>query len=140
MNYEEFLKRHQGASPFAETIGLRLTSASDGHAEAEVPISPALFNPIGTIHGGVYYTLADSVGGCAARTRGQIPTTIEGKINHIRAARNTDTKLIGKADVVHFGKKTIVTSVEITNDSGQTLAVGLFTFFALDRSDLKTWL
>ena len=140
MNYEEFIERHKGASPFAEAIGLRLYAVSDGHAEAEVPVKPELFNPIGTIHGGVYYTLADTVGGCAARTRGQIPTTIEGKLNHIRAATSKDKNLIGKADVSHFGQKTIVTSVEISNDSGQTLSVGLFTFFALDKSDLKAWL
>ena len=119
MNYEEFIKNYHGFSPFADNIGLKLTAMSDGHCEGEVPVTPALFNPIGTIHGGVYYTLADTVGGCAARTRGQIPTTIEGKLNH--------------------GQKTIVSSVEITNDSGQTLAVGLFTFFALDKKDLKTW-
>ena len=68
MNYEEFIKRHQGASPFAEVIGLRLYAVSDGHAEAEVPLKHDLFNPIGSVHGGVYYTLADTVGGCAART------------------------------------------------------------------------
>ena len=78
MNYEEFIKNYHGFSPFADNIGLKLTALSDGHCEGEVPVTPALFNPIGTIHGGVYYTLADTVGGCAARTRGQIPTTIEG--------------------------------------------------------------
>ena len=77
MNYEEFIKNYHGFSPFADNIGLKLTAMSDGHCEGEVPVTPALFNPIGTIHGGVYYTLADTVGGCAARTRGQIPTTIE---------------------------------------------------------------
>ena len=134
MNYEEFIKNYHGFSPFADNIGLKLTALSDGHCEGEVPVTPALFNPIGTIHGGVYYTLADTVGGCAARTRGQIPTTIEGKLNHIRAATSKDKKLIAKGDVL------IVSSVLITNDSGQTLAAGLFTFFALDKNDLKAWI
>ena len=44
-----------------------------------------------------------------------------------------------KGDVLHFGQKTIVSSVEITNDSGQTLAVGLFTFFALNKEDLSSF-
>lgn len=140
MNYTEFISNYHNYCPFANSLGLRLTDMRDGHVEGEIPITPALFNPIGSIHGGVYYTLADTVGGCAARTRGQIPTTIEGKLNHIRAATSKDKKLIGKADVIHFGQKTIVTSVEISNDSGQTLSVGLFTFFALDKSDLKAWL
>ncbi len=140
MNFEEFIKNYHSFNPFANSIGLRLTAMSDGHCEGEIPITPALFNPIGSIHGGVYYTLADTVGGCAARTRDQIPTTLEGKLNHIRAATKKDKKLIAKGDVIHFGQKTIVSSVVITNDSGQTLAVGLFTFFALDKEALTSWI
>lgn len=139
MNYEEFIRNYHNHSPFANSIGLRLTAMEDGHAEGEIAITPSLFNPIGSIHGGIYYTLADTVGGCAARTRGQIPTTIEGKINHIRAATHKDKKLIAKGDVIHFGRKTIVSSVEITNDSGQTLCVGLFTFFSLNKEDLASF-
>ena len=115
MNYTEFISNYHNYCPFANSLGLRLTDMRDGHVEGEIPITPALFNPIGSIHGGVYYTLADTVGGCAARTRG------------------------AKGDVLHFGQKTIVSSVEITNDSGQTLAVGLFTFFALNKEDLSSF-
>ena len=50
MNYEEFIKNYHGFSPFADNIGLKLTAMSDGHCEGEVPVTPALFNPIGTIH------------------------------------------------------------------------------------------
>ena len=139
MNYTEFISNYHNYCPFANSLGLRLTDMRDGHVEGEIPITPALFNPIGSIHGGVYYTLADTVGGCAARTRGQIHTTIEGKLNHIRAATRKEKKLIAKGDVLHFGQKTIVSSVEITNDSGQTLAVGLFTFFALNKEDLSSF-
>ncbi len=140
MNFEEFIKNYHSFNPFANSIGLRLTAMSDGHCEGEIPITPALFNPIGSIHGGVYYTLADTVGGCAARTRDQIPTTLEGKLNHIRAATKKDKKLIAKGDVIHFGQKTIVSSVVITNESGRTLAAGLFTFYALDKKDLESWI
>ena len=92
MDFTEFINNYHKHCPFAGSLGLRLTAMSDGHVEGEIPITPTLFNPIGSIHGGVYYTLADTVGGCAARTRGQIPTTIEGKLNHIRAATRKDKK------------------------------------------------
>ena len=137
MNYEEFLQRHHNSKHFAGDIGVSLLSISDGHAEAELPVVPDLFNPIGTIHGGVMYTLADTVCGCAALSRGQISTTIEGKLNHLRATTEKDNKLIGKADVLHFGKQTIVTSVKIFNDRGQTVAAGLFTYFVLDEKTVK---
>ena len=138
MNYEEFLEKHRSAIHFAGDLGVRLTSLSDGHAEAELPVTPRLLNPIGTIHGGVMYTLADTVCGCAAHSREQISTTIEGKLNHIRATTEMDKMLIAKADVLHFGKQTIVTSVEIFNDSGRTVAAGLFTYFVLDKETVRS--
>ena len=138
MNYEEFLQRHHNSKHFAGDIGVSLLSISDGHAEAELPVVPELFNPIGTIHGGVMYTLADTVCGCAAHSREQISTTIEGKLNHIRATTEMDKMLIARADVLHFGKQTIVTSVEIFNDSGRTVAAGLFTYFVLDKETVRS--
>lgn len=137
MNYEEFLERHRASKHFAQDIGVDLISISDGHAVAELPVTARLFNPIGTIHGGVMYTLADTVCGCAAVSRGQISTTIEGKLNHIRATTEKDKKLIAKADVLHFGRQTIVTSVEIQNDSGRSVAAGLFTYFVLDEKTVN---
>ena len=83
------------------------------------------------------YTLADAVCGSAALSRGQITTTIEGKLNHLRATTEKDKMLICKADVLHFGKQTIVTSVKIFNDRGQTVAAGLFTYFVLDEETVK---
>lgn len=137
MNYEEFFRRYHNSRHFAGDLGVNLISISDGHAEAELPVTSRLFNPIGTIHGGVMYTLADCVCGCAALSRGQIATTVEGKLNHLRATTERDKKLIGKADVLHFGRQTIVTSVKIVNDSGKTVAAGLFTYFVLDEDTVK---
>ena len=138
MKSEEFLQRHNNSKHFAGNLGVKILSISDGHAEAELPVVPELFNPIGTIHGGVMYTLADTVCGCAAHSREQISTTIEGKLNHIRATTEMDKMLIAKADVLHFGKQTIVTSVEIFNDSGRTVAAGLFTYFVLDKETVRS--
>ena len=74
--------------------------------------------------------------GCAARSRGQYCTTIEGKLNYIRAASLSDKKLLGIAKVIHFGRKTIVLSVEIRNDAGKLIATGLFTYFVLEKIGL----
>lgn len=140
MDFEEFIKTYHNYNPFANSIGFRLTAMSDGHAEAMVPLTPTLFNPIGSVHGGVLYTIADTVGGCAARTRGQIPTTMEGKLNHIRATTEQNKYLTCKANVLHFGQKTVVTSVNIYNDNEQLVAAALFTFYILDKSVLKSWI
>ncbi len=130
--YEELCSAYNHNNPFANAVGVQITSCCDGHAEAEVVIEEQHINTIQTVHGGVAYTLADTVTGCAARSRGQRCTTIEGKVNYIRAASGRDHKLIGKADVIHFGRKTIVLTVDITNEAGKLIAKGLFTYYVLD--------
>jgi len=136
MNYEELMNTYNSANPFANTVGVRVTTVRDGYAEAEVPIAPLHGNTIRSLHGGVAFTLADTVTGCAARSRGQYCTTIEGKLNYIRAASLSDKKLLGIAKVIHFGRKTIVLSVEIRNDAGKLIATGLFTYFVLEKIGL----
>ena len=133
MNYEELMNTYNSANPFANLVGVRVTTVRDGYAEAEVEIAPQHGNTIATLHGGVAYTLADTVTGCASRSRGQKCTTIEGKLNYIRAASILDRKLIGIANVIHFGRKTIVLSVDIKNDSDKLIATGLFTYFVLGQ-------
>ena len=133
MNYEELMNKYNSANPFANSIGIHVTTVSDGYAEGEVEIAPMHANTIQSLHGGVAYTLADTVTGCASRSRGQTCTTIEGKLNYIRAASILDRKLIGIANVIHFGRKTIVLNVEIKNDSDKLIATGLFTYFVLGQ-------
>lgn len=131
MNYEELMNKYNNANPFANSIGIHVTTVRDGYAEGEVEIMPKHGNTIQSLHGGVAYTLADTVTGCASRSRGQTCTTIEGKLNYIRAVRLDDKKLIGRARVIHFGRKTIVLSCEIVNDKEKLIATGLFTYFVL---------
>lgn len=131
MNYEELMNKYNTANPFANAVGIHVTTVHDGYAEAEVDLKPAHGNTIQTVHGGVTFALADTVTGCASRSRGQVCTTIEGKLNYIRAAGMKDKKLIGIANVIHFGRKTVVLSCEIRNDSDALIATGLFTYYVL---------
>ncbi len=131
MNYEELMHKYNYANPFANMVGVHVTTVRDGYAEAEVEIDPKLGNTIQSLHGGVAFTLADTVTGCASRSRGQTCTTLEGKLNYIRAATLEDKKLIGTARVIHFGRKTIVLSCEIRNDRDKLIATGIFTYFVI---------
>ena len=136
MNYQELMNTYNTANPFANSVGIHVTHVCDGHAEAEVEIAPMHGNTIQSLHGGVAFALADTTTGCAARSRGQACTTIEGKLNYIRAATLQDKKLIGTANVIHFGRKTIVLSCEIRNDKDNVIATGLFTYYVLCKSGL----
>ena len=126
--YKSLMDLFNYGDPFPDEMGVTVTECRDGFAKAELTLMPGHLNTIRPAHGGVAYTLADTATGCAACTRGQHCTTVEGNLNYIRAAREGDQKLIATANVIHFGRRTIVLSCEITNDSDKLIATGLFTY------------
>jgi uncharacterized protein (TIGR00369 family) len=54
--------------PIARTLGIRLLAVSEGEASTELPVAPALWNAMGTLHGGVFADLADVTMGVALAT------------------------------------------------------------------------
>ena len=53
------------AAPIAETLDFRLVHVEEGLVRFESTPSRAVYNPIGTVHGGYIATLLDSACGCA---------------------------------------------------------------------------
>ena len=84
-------------------------------------------NPIGSAHGGVAYTLADTVGGACCNTVGMACTTISGNMNYLNPAMHCE-KLIGEATPVKIGKRIAVIQVQITNEFGKDIAHATMTY------------
>ena len=68
MNMTEILDswlNGRAVPPIVELLGVQLISAQGGQAAAELPVRPALFNAMGSLHGGVFADLADITIGAA---------------------------------------------------------------------------
>jgi uncharacterized protein (TIGR00369 family) len=71
----------------ANTLGIRLVSADIGRVSMEMEVTDRLYNPMGTLHGGVLCDIADAAMGMAYVTTlqpGETFTTIELNINFLR--------------------------------------------------------
>ena len=66
MDYEKLKSFRNINNNFAKLLGIELTELSNGYAKAEMKVTKELLNPIGSIHGGCLYTIADIAGGAAA--------------------------------------------------------------------------
>src|SRR5690349_20903931 len=55
-------------APVASTLGYRLTEVEAGRVVLELRPQEWHYNPIGSMHGGVFATLLDSACGCAAHS------------------------------------------------------------------------
>ena len=109
---------------FVGLVGLRLTAAKPGEAHFELELDPAHhMNRMGTVHGGVLCTLADSATGFAYTTtlaEGESLTTVELKINYLKPVRAGVLRAVGR--VVKGGRTIGLTECDITDETGSLVA------------------
>lgn len=120
------------ANAFANYNEISVRQLELGKAEAELTIGPNHLNPLGKLHGGAYYTLADCAGGTACRTDGRKYVTLDGTIHFIRSAEKGT--VTASAVVRHRGRTTTLVEIEITGEDGTLFATGEFTFFCISGS------
>lgn len=125
------------AAPIAELLGMRLAEVERGHAVFEVTPAEHHYNPIGVVHGGLAMTLLDSAMACSVQT--QIPagtgyTTLEVKINLVRAITSSSGRLRAIGKVVHMGSRVGTAEGRLEDASGRLYAHGTTTCIVLNGS------
>ncbi|ELY96048.1 PaaI family thioesterase [Natrialba taiwanensis] len=99
--------------PFASLLGIDVTDCADGYAEGELEMTDELsWNEDRLMaHGGVTFTLADTVGGAALVSLVDQPVpTIDMRIDYLSAGTGD---LYAEADVVRCGSDVGVVDVDI---------------------------
>ena len=123
------------APPMARTLGLDLVEVSHGRAVFEADAAEWLLNPMGTVHGGFAATILDSALGCAVHSTlpvGDGYTTVELKVNMVRAITATTGRLRCEADVVHAGGRIATAEARVTGVAdGKLYAHGSTTCLVL---------
>ena len=114
----------------AGLLGMELIEADEGRAVFTIEAKPAFSNPLGTVHGGVPATLLDSAMGCAVHTTlpaGVGYTTLELKINYIKAIRLDAGLLTCVGTVIHLGGRVATAEGRVTDPEGRLIAHGTTT-------------
>jgi acyl-CoA thioesterase len=118
----------KGFDLFGDFIGLTLTKCENGHSQCVLEVDHKLFNPLGTVHGGATYTMADSgMGSALYCTIGEdeLCSTIETKIVYFKPVKSGT--LICDTKIIHRSKRLAVLESEITQN-GQLIAKALGTW------------
>lgn len=110
----------------------------EGYAKGMLVLQPKHMNPIGSVHGGVLFTMADTVGGAAATSRGRYVTTVSGNMNYLRPAMNCKC-IVGESREVKIGKNMCVYEVMITDDTGKEIALATMTYYYLSEIMETDW-
>jgi uncharacterized protein (TIGR00369 family) len=98
--------------PFSRLIGAELHALSPGQCELHVPVTEAIRQQHGFVHGGVVSYAADNALTYAGGTAMRVPVvTSEFKINYVRPA--VGERLIARAHAVHHGKSQAVCRCDV---------------------------
>ena len=111
--------------PIAHTLDYKLLEAGEGRAAFGFKPAEIHYNPIGMVHGGIPCTLLDSAMGCAVHTTlpaGTGYTTLEVKVNMIRAIGKDTPYLRAEGKVLHVGKSTAIAEGRLVDDGGKVYA------------------
>jgi uncharacterized protein (TIGR00369 family) len=130
---EAFRAMIQGEAPPAPigwTLDFILVDASPGVAIFQGRPQPRHYNPMGTVHGGWFATLLDSALGCAvaaALPAGKAYTTLELKVNIVRALTDKVPLVRAEGRTVHVGGQTATAEARLVGPDGKLYAHGSTT-------------
>jgi uncharacterized protein (TIGR00369 family) len=111
--------------PLVDLLGIKITHISTEKVSAEIPVTEAVANRNGAMHGGVVMALADNLGGTAAVAnlpKGGRTATIESKTNFFAAIPLGDTAY-AECTPLHRGRTTTVWQTKITRGDGRLCAL-----------------
>jgi uncharacterized protein (TIGR00369 family) len=115
-------------SPFNKYLGLKLEKFEEGAVVYSLKITPSHLNVNQGVHGGVFFSMLDSVTGATIRSVTIQPiVTVNMSIHYFAPAKNEET-LTASAKIIQQGNS-IVTAEGIIEDSGgEVLAKSVGTF------------
>jgi len=93
------------------------------------------YNPLGSVHGGYHATVLDSAMGCAVHSTleaGKGYTTLELKINFVRALTDATGPIRAEAKVIHVGRQVATAEGRIVDGKGRLYSHGTTTCLIFD--------
>jgi uncharacterized protein (TIGR00369 family) len=111
------------APPIARLLEMSLLEVEHGRAVFALEPAEWMYNPIGSVHGGVAATILDSCMGCAVHTTldaGIGYTTTDLQVRYLRSMRAGDGRVLAEGRVVHAGRRTATAEGRLYLENDET--------------------
>jgi uncharacterized protein (TIGR00369 family) len=111
--------------PITATLDFSLASVEPGRAVFEFTPSEFHYNPLGSVHGGMYATMCDSACGCAVQSMlpaGTYYTSLDLSVKFLRPITASTGRLACEGTVTHLGRRTALAQASLTGADGKLYA------------------
>ncbi len=118
-----------------ETLNMEFIDVGDDFLVARMPVTPAVHQPDGVLHGGASVALAESVGSAGAfvflNSRDIVIRGIEIAANHVRSVR--EGYVFAHATILHKGRTTQLWQIRISDESDRLVSMVKLTTLTLPK-------
>lgn len=125
----DFLREVQGgrlpAAPISHTVDFVLDEVEPGRAVFSLTPGEEHYNPIGSMHGGVFATLLDSAAGCAVQSllpQGMAYTSLDLTVKFLRRVTVDTGPVRAIGTVVNKGRQTALAQAQLVDAKDRLLA------------------
>ena len=111
--------------PILNTLDFDGITFDEGRVEFRLTPKEFHYNPIGSVHGGVFATLLDSACGCAVHTRlpaGVFYTSLDLSVKFLRPVSVATGTVTAVGTVTHLGRRTALAEARLLDSSGRIYA------------------
>lgn len=127
--YKEYFNTHD---MFSVACGMKLSELQVGFSKVELVIDKSSMNYMGSMHGGLIYTMADVAAGTAVVSCGKQCVTLSAHTEYIKAALSG--KVIAEGKVISSGKTISRCEILIHGESGTVYAKSYITMFITNKA------
>ena len=117
---------------FSKDIGIEILELAEGYCVGRIKVEKRHLNPLNTVHGGVFFSLADTICGIAAASTGHGGPTVQGDMDYMRAVRGRE--IICTARVTKTGSTLSLVDRIITDDTGREVTRTKFIYYRLKEA------
>ena len=124
----EQLKNDKG---FVFSNNYKVLKVEENYCEMEGNVSESSKNPLGIVHGGYIFGLADTAGGIVAMTDLRTAVTINSSIEYLKSGKGD--KIIARAKAIKTGKNICVVEVSIFDTNDEMISKAMITYFYINK-------
>jgi acyl-CoA thioesterase len=122
---------------FSKWLGISVLDIKDGYSKIQMTVRSEMINGLGTVHGGIAFSFADSAFAFACNNRNILSVALDTSINFIKTIFVGDI-LIAEAKEIHNGRSTGLYHVTITNQNEHVVAMFKGTCFRTEKLLVNT--
>lgn len=120
-----------------QTLNITYTDCGEDYLTATMPVTAAVHQPDGVLHGGASAALAESVASAATyvfmRNENVSIRGVELSINHIKSMK--EGLLTAKAQLIHRGRTMQLWQIELRNEQQELISLAKLTTLSLSKNN-----